>query len=160
MVGWMVQMYGYEPGRAGAVKVTVCPDFTWPVSKALSAVAVTVWVAASLLVTVTFVPGATVTVAGWNAKSLIVITAPPVDGEAARLGEADDAEPPPPPEQPVRAAAQARGTTMAARALTGSSASTGQYPPLFEAEGEGGAFVILFPAGSSTYQAAPKAFAP
>lgn len=28
IVGWMVQMYGYEPGRAGASKVTVCPDFT------------------------------------------------------------------------------------------------------------------------------------
>ena len=52
----------------GALKATVSPGPTSPVSKALAPVAVTVWAVESWLTTVTTSPGVTVSVAGLKAK--------------------------------------------------------------------------------------------
>lgn len=74
---WISQMYGYEPGELGAVKVLVAPAVTFPVSNAFSwgETAVTVWVVGSSLRTVTVAPGPTVSSAGTKAKFLISIVA-------------------------------------------------------------------------------------
>lgn len=66
---WISQMYEYDPEDLGAVKVAVAPAAMSAVSKVLLAPAsVTVCVAGSSLRTVTFAPGATTRVEGWNAK--------------------------------------------------------------------------------------------
>jgi hypothetical protein len=62
----MEQWYAYVPAVDGAVKVLEAPGRMSPVSKA-PPLAVSVWVTESVFVTVTFVPGFTVSVTGVKA---------------------------------------------------------------------------------------------
>jgi len=66
--GWMLQWYGKEPSVA-KVWLKVCPGCNWLLAKSAK---VTVCAVAPLLVHFTVVPGLTVVVAGWNAKSIML----------------------------------------------------------------------------------------
>ena len=83
---WMLQWNLYSPAVAGAVKVTVLPDSTLPVSNSpLSAV--TVWVLGPSFLTVTVAPAFTA-IAPPNEKSLMVMSAelpPPLLSELLEL---------------------------------------------------------------------------